>query len=104
MRKLFVGNLNFQSTESDLAALFEPFGEISDIKVITDLNSGRSRGFAFIEMTSEEAANKAMNELNGKEMDGRALNVSEAKPKEDKDKGNGGRFGNSNKRYGKSEW
>jgi cold-inducible RNA-binding protein len=81
MRNLFVGNLSFQTTESELTSLFEPYGEISRIQVMTDRDTGRSRGFAFVEMASEESAAKAIAELNGKEVDGRALNVNEAKPK-----------------------
>jgi cold-inducible RNA-binding protein len=90
MRNLFVGNLSFQTTEGDLTALFEPFGEISRIQLMTDRDTGRSRGFAFVEMSSEEAAAKAVAELNGKQVDGRALNVNEAKPKPERTGGGGG--------------
>ena len=90
MRNLFVGNLSFQTTEGDLTALFEPFGEISRIQLMTDRDTGRSRGFAFVEMSSEEAAAKAVAELNGKQVDGRALNVNEAKPKPERSSGGGG--------------
>jgi len=81
MKNLFVGNLNFQTTEGDLRALFEPFGEIVRVQVMTDRQTGRSRGFGFVEMSDDEAATKAMEALNGKEVGGRNLNVNEARPK-----------------------
>lgn len=81
MKKLFVGNMNFQTTESDLRSLFEPFGNIGEIHIATDRDTGRSRGFAFVEMTEDEAAEKAIAALNGKDVNGRALNVNEARPK-----------------------
>ena len=90
MRNLFVGNLSFQTTEGDLTSLFEPFGEIARIQVMTDRDTGRSRGFAFVEMSSDESAAKAIAELNGKEVDGRALNVNEAKPKPERSGPRGG--------------
>src|SRR3989304_1813967 len=95
MKNLFVGNMNFQTTESDLRSLFEPFGEITRIQVMTDRDTGRSRGFAFVEMASDDAAAKAVAELNGKEVDGRALNVNEAKPKPERSgpRGGGGGYG-----------
>ena len=81
MKNLFVGNMSFQTTDSELRALFEPFGEITRIQVMTDRDTGRSRGFAFVEMASNEDAAKAIAALNGKAVDGRALNVNEARPK-----------------------
>ena len=91
MKNLFVGNMNFQTSESDLRALFEPFGEIVRIQVMTDRDTGRSRGFGFVEMADDEAATKAIAALNGKELDGRALNVNEARPKPERTGGGGGR-------------
>ena len=88
MKNLFVGNLSFQTTDSELQALFEQFGEITRVQIMTDRDTGRSRGFAFVEMTSDEAAAKAIEALNGKELGGRALNVNEARPKPE---GKGGR-------------
>jgi RNA recognition motif-containing protein len=96
MKNLFVGNMSFSTTESDLRALFEPFGEITRVNVVTDRDTGRARGFAFVEMTNDEEAAKAIAALNGKEVDGRALNVNEARPKTDRgDRGDrgGGRSG-----------
>ncbi|MBI4458884.1 MAG: RNA-binding protein [Acidobacteria bacterium] len=81
MKNLFVGNMSFQTTEDDLRTLFEPYGEITRIQVMTDRDTGRSRGFGFVELASDDEAAKAMAALNGKEVDGRALTVNEARPK-----------------------
>jgi cold-inducible RNA-binding protein len=82
MINLFVGNLNFQTTESDLRALFEPFGQIDRIHIATDRDTGQARGFAFVEMANDEEAKKAMASLDGKEVGGRNVKVNEARPKE----------------------
>jgi cold-inducible RNA-binding protein len=82
MTNLFVGNLNFQTTESDLRAMFEPFGKIERIHIATDRETGQARGFAFVEMTNDEEAKKAMASLDGKEVSGRNVKVNEARPKE----------------------
>jgi RNA recognition motif-containing protein len=92
MKNLFVGNMSFQTTESDLTALFEPFGEITRVQVMTDRDTGRSRGFAFVEMANDEDAAKAITALNGKEVDGRALNVNEARPKPERSGPRGGGY------------
>lgn len=81
MKNLFVGNMSFHTTESELRSIFEPYGEIARIRIMTDRDTGRSRGFAFVEMANDEEATKAISALNGKELDGRTLNVSEARPK-----------------------
>ena len=81
MKNLFVGNLNFQTTESDLRALFEPFGQVGRIHMATDRETGRARGFAFVEMTNDDEAKKAMAALDGKEVGGRNVKVNEARPK-----------------------
>jgi cold-inducible RNA-binding protein len=88
MKNLFVGNMSFQATEGDLRALFEQYGEVSRIQVITDRDTGQARGFGFVEMSDDESAAKAIVGLNGQELDGRALNVNEARPKTS---GGGGR-------------
>jgi RNA recognition motif-containing protein len=79
---LYVSNLGFHVTEEDLRKLFEPFGQVSSAKLITDRETGRSRGFGFIEMPSDPEANKAMAGLNGKQVEGRAISVSVAREKE----------------------
>ena len=91
MKNLFVGNLSFQTTEGELQALFEQFGETTRVQIMTDRDTGRSRGFGFVEMSSDEAAAKAIEALNGKELGGRALNVNEARPKPEGGRGGGGR-------------
>jgi len=92
MKNLFVGNMNFQTTESDLRALFEQFGEITRVQVMTDRETGRSRGFGFVEMADDDAAAQAIAALNGREIDGRALNVNEARPKPERTGGGGGGY------------
>src|SRR5580693_8368975 len=93
MKKLFVGNLNFQTKEADLRALFEPFGQIIRVHIAMDRETGRPRGFAFVEMSDDTAATKAMTDLNGKEVGGRALRVNEAVPKTDRGGPSGGSGG-----------
>ena len=82
--KLFVGNLNFDTRDENLRSAFEAYGEVGDAKVITDRDSGRSRGFAFVEMPDKGSAVSAIQALNGKELDGRTLTVNEAKPREER--------------------
>ena len=81
MKSLFVGNMSFQTTEADLTALFQPFGQIGRIHIVTDRETGRARGFAFVEMPNDEEASKAITALDGKELGGRNLKVNEARPK-----------------------
>ncbi len=92
--KNLVGNMSFQTTESDLGSLFETFGEITRLQLMTDRDTGRARGFGFVDMANDEEAAKAIAALNGKEVNGRALNVNEARPKTDRGgpRGNGGRY------------
>jgi RNA recognition motif-containing protein len=93
-KKLFVGNLSFQTSESDVRAAFEQYGAVESVAIITDRDTGRSKGFGFVEM-SEDDANKAIAGLSGSELDGRALTVNEAKPMVKRDFGGdrGGRGG-----------
>lgn len=81
--KLFVGNFSFSTTEYDLRALFEPYGAVESVSVVTDRDTGRSRGFGFVEMTDRGQAEKAIEAMNGKELGGRTLNINEARPKTD---------------------
>ena len=94
-RKLFVGNLSFSMGESELKQLFEQKGEVDSLTVMRDLDSGRSRGFAFVEMKTDEEAQKAITELNGFAVEGRNLTVNEARPKEERRGGGGGFRGNN---------
>ena len=89
-KKLFVGNLSFQTTSADLEALFAEVGTCESASVVTDRDSGRSRGFGFVEMSSNDEAQKAIAALNGREVQGRQLNVSEAKERSDRGGGGGG--------------
>jgi RNA recognition motif-containing protein len=93
MKNLFVGNLPFSISESDLRTLFEEYGSVERVSIITDRDTGKSRGFGFVEMADDQAAEKAIGGLNSKEFDGRALSVSEAKPKTEHGGGGGGREG-----------
>jgi len=106
MKNLFVGNLNFQTTEGELQALFEQFGEITRVQIMTDRDTGRSRGFGFVEMADDDAAAKAIEALNGKELGGRALNVNEARPKPEGrgGRGFGGGGGGGRGGYGRDEY
>ncbi len=81
MKSLFVGNMSFQTSESDLRALFEPFGQVTRVHMAMDRETGRARGFAFVEMPQDEEAAKAIAALDGKEFGGRNLKVNEARPK-----------------------
>ena len=89
-KKLFVGNLAFSTTGSDLEALFASAGTVESATVVSDRESGRSRGFGFVEMSSASEASKAMQELNGRDVGGRQINVSEAKERESRGGGGGG--------------
>jgi cold-inducible RNA-binding protein len=81
MKSLFVGNMSFQTTEAELRSLIEPLGKITRVQIVTDRDTGRARGFAFVEMPNDDEATKAIAALNGKEVSGRSLNVNEARPK-----------------------
>mgnify|MGYP006272513739 FL=1 len=82
--KLYVGNLNYQTQEEDLRSLFAQYGDITSINVVMDRDTGRSRGFGFVEFADDEMAKAAENALNGAELDGRNLRVNEARPREDR--------------------
>ena len=90
--KLYVGNLAYSVNDSTLRSLFEPFGSVDSARVISDRDTGSSKGFGFVEM-SDSDAQKAMGALNGREHDGRALRVNEAKPQENRGGGGGGGYG-----------
>src|ERR1700732_1951397 len=90
MKNLFVGNMSFQTTTADLRALFEPFGALARVHVAMDRETGRARGFGFVEMTNDEEAAKAIAALDGKEIGGRNLKVNQARPKEERSAPRGG--------------
>ncbi len=95
--KLYVGNLTYSVTDDDLATMFEPFGTVQSAQVIMDRDTGRSKGFGFVEMATGQEAQAAITALNGKEMGGRALTVNEARPRKE---GGGGHGGSSRGRGG----
>lgn len=108
MKNLFVGNMSFQTTEADLTTLFKPFGQVTRVHLAMDRETGRARGFAFVEMPNDDEAAKAIAALNGKELGGRNLKVNEARPKGERSgggpRGSGGRGrgGFSNEDYRES--
>jgi RNA recognition motif-containing protein len=100
-KKLYVGNLSYDTTDSDLQELFEEFGTVESAQVIMDRGSGRSKGFGFVEMSDDQEAQAAIDALNGQEVNGRALTVNEARPREDRGGGRGrGRYGGGGGRGG----
>jgi cold-inducible RNA-binding protein len=96
MKNIFVGNLSFSVTEQTLRSLFETYGAVGRVNLVTDRDTGQRRGFAFVEMTNNAEAEKAIGALNGREVEGRALNVNEARPKEDRPSRGGG--------FGRKRW
>jgi cold-inducible RNA-binding protein len=90
MTNLYVGNLNFQTTEQDLNSLFSQYGAVERVNIVTDRMTGQPRGFAFVEMTNKNEADQAISSLDGREFDGRSITVNEARPKTDGPRGGGG--------------
>jgi len=103
MKKIYVGNLSYRTTENDLRQQFEKFGVVNQVSVITDRETGRSKGFAFVEMQNDNEADDAIQGMNGLELGDRALAVNEARPQEPRKGGGGGRYGGGggggNRRY-----
>ena len=93
--KLYVGNLAFQTTSEELQTMFAQAGTVESVSLIEDRETGRSRGFGFVEMSTKEEGAAAIQKFNGTDLGGRALNVNEAKPREDRGGGGGGRNGGS---------
>jgi RNA recognition motif-containing protein len=106
---IYVSNLSFNVQDEDLREFFAEYGEVTSAKIINDRETGRSRGFGFVEMSDDEASKKAIAELDGAEVEGRTIKVMEAKPKEDKParsggfRSNGGNFNNNNS-YNKNRY
>jgi RNA recognition motif-containing protein len=100
---IYVSNLSFDVQDEDLKDFFAPYGEVTSAKVITDRETGRSRGFGFVEMSDEAASKKAIAELDGATVENRTISVSVAKPKEDRPKRSGGNFNNGNS-YNKNRY
>ena len=89
MKNIFVGNLRYGATEDSVRTLFETYGTVERVSILTDRDTGRARGFGFVEMSANADADRALAELNGRELDGRALNVNETRPKADRGFGGG---------------
>ncbi len=107
MKKLYVGNLSYSTTDSGLSAAFDKFGSLASAKVITDKFSGQSRGFGFVEIEDDEEATRAISEMDGISVDGKVIKVNEARPQERSGGGSGrsggwGGGGNSRSSYGNS--
>lgn len=90
MKNIFVGNLSFDATEGAVRSMFEQYGTVDRVNIVTDRDTGRARGFGFVEMGNDSEGLNAIAGLNGRDMDGRALNVNEARPKENRGGGGGG--------------
>ena len=90
MKNIFVGNLSFNTNEDELRQIFEGYGQVDRVSILTDRDTGRSRGFGFVEMTNDEDGEKAISALNGSQFGGRTINVNEARPKSDRGGGGGG--------------
>jgi len=100
-KKIYVGNLSFQTTDTELNDMFSEVGQVESVQIITDRDTGRSKGFGFVEMSDDAAAAKAIERFNGKEVNGRALTVNEARPMERKDSGSRGSGGGGRDRGGR---
>ena len=100
-KKIYVGNLSYQTTETDLSDMFSEIGQVESVQIITDRDTGRSKGFGFVQMSDDEAVAKAIALFNGKEVNGRALTVNEARPMERKDFGSRGGGGGGRDRGGR---
>jgi RNA recognition motif-containing protein len=90
MKNIFVGNLSFGATEATVRPLFEAYGTVDRVSIVTDRDTGQARGFGFVEMSVDAEADRAIAGLNGRDLDGRALNVNEARPKTERSAGGGG--------------
>ena len=99
MKNIFVGNLSFGATEEAVRSMFEAYGTVEKVNLITDRDTGQARGFGFVEMSVNADADRAIAELNGRELDGRALNVNEARPKTDRGGSGGGGGRRNNNRW-----
>lgn len=104
MKNIFVGNLSFEATEDTVRSLFEQYGTVERVSIITDRDTRQSRGFGFVEMSNNDEALRAIAALDGKELDGRALNVNEARPREDRAFGGGAFRGNSGSKRRTNRW
>lgn len=98
MKNIFVGNLSFGATEGSVRTMFETYGTVDRVSIVTDRDTGQARGFGFVEMSNDAEGQRAITALNGQDLDGRAMNVNEARPKGDRGSGGGGGFGGGKRR------
>jgi cold-inducible RNA-binding protein len=103
VKNIFVGNLSYGATEDGLRALFEAYGAVQRVSIITDRDSGQPRGFGFVEMNNDEEGDRAIAALNGKDYEGRTLNVNEARPKVERGSGGGGHRSGRGGGYGRGQ-
>jgi len=104
LKNIFVGNLDFNTSEEELRQLFEPYGQVDRVSILTDRETGRSRGFGFVEMSSSEDGEKAIAALNGSQVGGRTLNVNEARPKAERAGSGSGRDRGGRGGGGRNRW
>jgi len=108
LKNIFVGNLNFNTSEDELRQMFATYGQVDRVSILTDRDTGRSRGFGFVEMVNEEEGEKAIAALNGSQVGGRTINVNEARPKTERSNsgggGGGGRDRGGRERGGRNRW
>jgi RNA recognition motif-containing protein len=104
LKNIFVGNLDFNTSEDDLRKVFEPYGQVDRVSIMTDRDTGRSRGFGFVEMANAEDGEKAIAGLNGTQLGGRTLNVNEARPKAERTGGGGRDRGGRGGGGGRNRW
>ena len=104
MKNIFVGNLSFGATEDALRTMFEAHGTVDRVNLVTDRDTGRARGFGFVEMSNDGEGARAIAALNGRELDGRVLNVNEARPREERSGGGGGFRRNTGGSRQNSRW
>jgi len=104
MKNIFVGNLRFEATEDEVRAMFEQYGAVERVNLVTDRSTGQPRGFGFVEMTNSAEADRAIAELNGRDLDGRSLNVNEARPKGEGRSGGGARAGGHSGGRSRNRW
>ena len=104
MKNIFVGNLDFNTSEDELRQLFEAYGQVDRVSIMTDRETGRSRGFGFVEMTNAEDGEKAIAALNGTQLGGRKLNINEARPKAERPAGGGRDRGGRGGGGGRNRW
>jgi RNA recognition motif-containing protein len=97
LKNIFVGNLSFGTTEQSIRSIFESYGGVDRVNIVTDRDTGQARGFAFVEMSVDSEGNAAIDGLNGRDLDGRTLNVNEARPKTERGSGGGGFRSNSSR-------